>query len=89
MRTKKKINNTTKLIHKNHSYLYINHVKVFQGHGALFQRRREKAQVPNTIEMKFRPLVHVPPVFIQVSCGALFCSLRRKLHSSELIMIQE
>ena len=77
MRTKK--NNTTKLIHKYHSYLYINHVKVFQGYAALFQRRREKAQIPNTIEMKFRAPVHVPAVFIPVSCGALFCSLRRKL----------
>ena len=87
MRTKQKIKN--KLIHKYHSYLNISHVKVFQGHAALFQRRREKAQIPNTIEMKFRPPVHVPPVFIQVSCGALLCSLRRKLHSSEVIMIQE
>ena len=34
----------------------INHVKVFQGLAALFQRKREKPQTLNTIKMKTRPL---------------------------------
>ena len=51
------------LLRQYHSYLCINHEKVFQGHAALFQsekKKREKAQIPDTIEMKFRHPVYVP-----------------------------